>query len=769
MSSSTVVPYHQTLPRDLTAGLVVFLVALPLCLGIALASNAPLFSGLVAGIVGGIVVGAISGSQTSVSGPAAGLTAIVAVQIATLGSFEAFLAAVVIAGVIQIGLGIARAGFIAAYFPTSVIKGLLAAIGTILILKQIPHLFGHDTDPDGEMSFFQPDRQTTFSAIGEAFEHIHPGAGLVGMVCLAFLVVWERVPSLKSIRVPAPLLVVLVGVVINEAMSLVAPGWAIETTHLVQVPVASSLGEFTGFFQLPDFASLAQPAVYTAAVTIALVASLETLLNLEAVDNLDPRRRQSPPSRELLAQGIGNVTSGMLGGLPVTSVIVRSSVNINSGAETKLSAISHGVLLLVCVMAAPTLLNRIPLAALAAILIVTGFKLANPKLVKQLWKEGPYQFIPFIATVVAIVLTDLLLGILIGLAIALSFILHSNLRMPIRRYVERHLTDEIIHIQLSEQMSFFKRAALAQALEEVPAGGRVMIDAEGADFIDPDILDLLQDYQNKTAPARGIEVSSVGFREKYAIEDRIGFIDYSTRELQEATTPEQVLEMLLEGHQRFRQGRRLLSRDLARQVNGTAKGQHPLGVILSCIDSRVPTELIFDLGVGDVFSARVAGNLPSPEILGSVEYGCVVARAKLVVVMGHTRCGAVTEAVRLACSDVAIAEVTGCRHVEHVLESIQQCFDPELTRGIAEWPKERRDEFVEEVVRRNVRHTVRALAEQSESLAQLVRQGQLMIIGAIYDVADGGLELLRQDALTAATIDSALASPLSNEVRSVRA
>lgn len=741
------------LSRDLTASVVVFLVALPLCLGIALASNAPLFSGLVAGIVGGLIVGALSGSHTSVSGPAAGLTAVVAAQISALGSFEAFLMAVVLAGGIQIALGVARAGFIAAYFPTSVIKGLLAAIGTILILKQIPHLFGHDTDPDGEMSFIQPDHETTFSAVGEALQHIHPGAAMVGLLCLAVLILWDRIPRLKALIVPAPLVVVVLGVAVNSVLSALAPGWAISTAHLVQVPVASSIGEFAGFFSLPDFAALSNPVIYTAAFTIALVASLETLLNLEAVDNLDPRQRHSPPSRELVAQGVGNMASGLLGGLPVTSVIVRSSVNINSGAESKLSAILHGGLLFGCVLLAPTLLNSIPLSALAAILIVTGFKLASPKLVKQLWHEGPYQFVPFIVTVVAIVLTDLLIGILIGLGVAIGFILNSNLRMPIRRYVERHLSEEIVHIQLPEQVSFLKRAALTQALDNVPAGGHLLIDAEGSDYIDPDVLDLLEDFQNKTAPARGIEVSRVGFRSKYDLDDRIGYIDYSTRELQSATTPDQVLDILKEGHQRFRQGKRLLSRDLTRQINGTAQGQHPLGVILSCIDSRVPTELIFDLGVGDVFSVRVAGNISSRKILGSIEYGCTVAGAKLVLVMGHTRCGAVTEAVKLASSTAPVQDVTGCQHVEHVLSDIQECFDVAECRDIAEWPADERDAFIHDVVKRNVLRTARSLVERSPGLAALVRDGRLIVIGAIYDVTTGDIHFLEDEALRDTTIE----------------
>ena len=345
------------------------------------------------------------------------------------------------------------------------------------------------------------------------------------------------------------------------------------------------------------------------------MASLETLLNLEAVDKIDPRQRTSPPSRELLAQGIGNVVAGLVGGLPVTSVIVRSSVNINAGGRTKLAAIVHGVLLLVSVVLLPAWLNLIPLSCLAAILLVTGVKLASPALVKQMWDEGRYQFVPFAVTVVAIVLTDLLIGVLIGLAVSIGFILSSNVRRPIRRIVEKHLGGEVVRIELANQVSFLNRAALVRALDEVPRGGHVLLDAQSTDYIDPDVLDLIRDFKEQTAPARGVEVSLLGFRSKYQLQDQTQYVDYSTRELQSALTPQQVLQILKDGHERFRTGRRL-TRDLGRQVNATADGQHPLAVVLSCIDSRTPAELIFDLGVGDIFSVRIAGQHHQPEGAG---------------------------------------------------------------------------------------------------------------------------------------------------------
>lgn len=729
------------LSHDLTAGLVVFLVALPLCLGVALASNAPQFSGLLAGIIGGILVGILSGSHTSVSGPSAGVPAVVAAQIAALGSFQAFLLALVVAGLIQIALGIARAGFIAAFFPSSVVKGLLAAIGIILILKQIPHVLGHDPDPEGDLSFIQPDRENTFSELYQIIGDIQPGAAAIGILSIILLLVWDRIQRLKNSPVPAPLVVVVLGIVLNQIFNRMGPAWAIEPTHLVQVPVAESLSGMASFFQMPDFSHWNNPAIYTAAITLALVTSLETLLNLEAVDKLDPRQRTSPSNRELLSQGVGNIVSGMIGGLPITSVIVRSSVNINAGCRTKLSAIFHGVLLLFCVIFLPTWLNQIPIACLAAILFVTGLKLASPVLVRQMWTGGKYQFAPFALTVVSIVLTDLLIGVLIGLVLTMGFILWSNVRRPIRRIVEKHLGGEVIHIELPNQVSFLNRAALASVLDQVPPGGHVLIDAEGTDYIDPDILDLIRDFQEQTGPARGVEVSLRAFRRKYQIHDRIQYIDYSTRQLQSSLTAQQVLSILKDGNERFRTGHRL-TRDLSRLVNATAAGQHPLAVVLSCIDSRVPVELIFDLALGDVFSVRVAGNVTSRKVLGSAEYGCAVAGARLVLVLGHTRCGAVGAAVDVVCSAKSAQEMTGCTHLDHVVDDIRQSVDLASCRDLDKLAPAARQEVVDGIARRNVLHSVEMMRAHSPTLDRLVREERIAIVGAMYDVTTGIVEYL---------------------------
>ena len=456
----------------------------------------------------------------------------------------------------------------------------------------------------------------------------------------------------------------------------------------------------------PDFSQWVNPAVYTAALTLAIVASLETLLNLNAADRLDPQQRISPPSQELLAQGIGNVACGLVGGLPVTSVIIRSSVNVIAGGKTKLATVVHGALLLVSVPLIPAWLNTIPLSCLAAILLMTGIKLASPALMKQMWNEGRYQFIPFAATLTAIVFTDLLIGIVIGLVVAIGFILNSNMRRPVRRFVEKHLGGDVVHIELANQESFLNRAALSHVLAEVPRNGRVLLDAENTDYIDPDVLDLIRDFKEQTGPARSIDVSLIGFRNEYKFDDQIQYVDYSTRELQAALTPQQVLQILKDGHERARTGRRL-TRDFSRQVRATAGGQHPLAVTLSCIDSRTPVELIFDLGMGDIFSIRVAGNITSREVLASAEYGCAVAGAKLMLVIGHTRCGAVSAAVKFLGARLTAAEATGCQHLDSIVNEIQQsaagmtaqaASEPSLTAALT---------IVDAVARENVLRVVK--------------------------------------------------------------
>lgn len=729
-------PLSVTLPRDAAAGVAIFLVALPLCLGIAHASGAPLSAGLLSGILGGLVVGALSGSHKSVAGPAAGLTATVAAQIAVLGSFEAFLLATVIAGAFQVALGAMRLGFIAAFFPFSVIKGLLAAIGLLLVLKQIPHVLGHDSDVEGEMSFAQPDHENTFSELGAMLFDIQPGAALIGLASLAMLALWSRSAALKKLPISSALVVVVVGVAINAVLRQTGSAWALEAAHLVQVPVAPDFAAVFGFLRHPDFSQLTNPAILPAALTIAVVATLETLLNLDAIDRIDPDQRRSPPNRELVAQGIGNITAGLLGGLPMTTVVVRSSVSINAGGRTRLATILHGALLLLCVVTMPRWLSEIPLAALAAILLTTGFKLADPALFRQMWAEGQRQFLPFVATILAIVATDLLTGMLAGLGVAILFILHSNLRRPLKRVVEKHASGDVLRIELANQVSFLNRASLAATLHAVPRGGNVLLDARDTDYIDPDIRDLITDFCDTTAKAHGVQVSLVGFQDHYQFRDRIRYIDYSSREVQNGLTPGAVLDILREGNRRFLAGERI-ERDYSRQIHSTSTGQFPMAVVLSCIDSRAPAETVLDLGLGDIFSARIAGNIVQDGLLGSMEYACVVAGSKLIVVMGHTACGAVHAAVGLLAAGRSAAEATGCGNLDGLVAEIQTVIDPATCKADDQWLPDEKAAYANEVSRRNVLRTIREIRRRSEALDKLVRDERIAIVGAIYNVGSG--------------------------------
>jgi MFS superfamily sulfate permease-like transporter len=496
--------YIKGLPNDIMSSLVVFLVALPLCLGIALASNAPLFSGIIAGIAGGIVVGIASKSHLSVSGPAAGLTAIVAAAVVLLQSWESFILAVVICGVIQLLLGFLKAGIIGDYVPGSVIKGMLAAIGLILILKQVPHLVGYDANFEGDEAFRQSNKENTFSGLSSALNHITPVAALIGISCLLFHFAWEKfIANKKGVLrlLPAPLIIVLTGVFINYYFVQSNSAYALGKDHLVNLPVASSANEFFSFFRTPDWSKLFNADVLKVGATLALVASLESLLSIEAVDDLDPYQRVTPTNRELKAQGLGNIVSGLIGGLPVTSVIVRSSANVNAGAKTKMSTIYHGVLLLLCVAFIPKFLGMIPNAALAAILIYTGYKLAKPSLFRAFYKKGWDQFLPFIITIAAILLTDLLKGVVIGIGAGLFFILRSNFKTSVLV-----VNDENSYLfRLRKDVSFMNKAIIKQKLEKVPANAYVMIDTVRADFIDKDVVETIEDFMLH-APLKNIKV-----------------------------------------------------------------------------------------------------------------------------------------------------------------------------------------------------------------------------------------------------------------------
>ena len=503
---------------DLPASIIVFFVAVPLCLGIALASGAPLFAGIIAGIVGGIVVGIASGSPLGVSGPAAGLAVIVLTSIASLdGSWTAFLTAVVLSGVIQVVLGYAKAGFVAYFFPSSVIKGMLTGIGLLIILKQIPHALGWDKDPVGDDAFLQADGQNTFSEILQAFEFITPGALLIGAISLAILILWDKVLVKKHKIfqiIQGPIVVVFLGILMNYFFQQGILNFSLASDQVVRLPVPNSVAEFLGQFTLPDFTALANPEVYKVALIIAVVGSLETLLCVEATDKLDPDKRVTPTNRELKAQGLGNIVSGLIGGLPITQVIVRSSANISFGGKTKMSTIIHGLLLLLCAVTIASVLNMIPLASLAAILLMVGYKLAKPALFKEMYKLGWEQFIPFAATVTVILLTDLLRGIITGMILGGFYALRHSYRnsYQLKNVVTTEEGLEVHHIVLAEEVSFFNKASVIQVLDGIPANSKVIIDCTNSKSIDYDVAEFIKNYQIN-AKTKNITVQKINFIE----------------------------------------------------------------------------------------------------------------------------------------------------------------------------------------------------------------------------------------------------------------
>ncbi|MFT6850979.1 MAG: MFS superfamily sulfate permease-like transporter [Sphingobacteriales bacterium] len=512
------------LKKDIPASIVVFFVALPLCLGIALASGAPLFSGLISGIIGGIIVGSLSGSNIGVSGPAAGLAAIVLTAIGTLGGYENFLLAVVLGGAIQLLFGVLKAGIIGYYFPSSVIKGMLTGIGIIIILKQIPHFFGYDADPQGDFAFFQIDGENTFSELFKMVNYITPGSAIIGMIGLAILILWDKVLTKKSKVfqvIQGPLVAVAAGIIFYIFTK--DSDIAIAQSHLVSVPVPKDLDSFIGQFSMPNFGAIGNPQIWVVAFTIALVASLETLLCVEATDKLDPHKNVTPTNRELLAQGTGNILSGLVGGLPITQVIVRSSANIQSGGRTKVSAIIHGFLILISVMLIPTLLNKIPLSVLAAILLIVGYKLAKPALFKHMYNLGWKQSIPFAVTVIGIVFIDLLYGIGLGLAIGVVVILIKSFQNS--HFLHKEDTAKEggkIKMRLAEEVTFINKGTILKELDQLPGNTNLELDVTRTTYLDYDIIEILEDFAIK-AKERKINIKLI--TEDGTVENPTSYID----------------------------------------------------------------------------------------------------------------------------------------------------------------------------------------------------------------------------------------------------
>lgn len=721
--------------NDFSASIVVFLVAIPLCLGIALASNVPLFSGLLAGIIGGVIVGSLSQSHVSVSGPAAGMIAVVLAGSHELGGFNAFLAALVLAGVFQLIIGKAKAGFIADYVPTAVIHGLLAAIGILIIIKQIPFAVGFFAKKQMLVDEVKlSDEILNFSPLFYFKEHLSMGAIAITTLSLLVLLMWDKVPSKRLQMVPAPVVVVILGIVANALFREFIPILHLSASeYLVTIPNISSLAELKPHMNFPDFSILLNPKAYYFALLIALVASIETLLNLEAAEKIDPKKRYCSRDKELMAQGIGNTLSGLLGGLPITSVIVRTSVNVQSGNKTKLSAIFHGLLIMVAVLLIPNWLNAIPLSSLAAILIFVGFKLASHKTFISMYQKGKETFLPFVITVVAIIGTNLLTGVLCGLFVSLFWIMKESSKPTFKIKKEAFPCSLVNRITLPEQVTFLNKASLIQSLRALPDNANVILDARQTHHIDYDIVEVIEDFSRNLSAEKNISLRLEGFAKKLPFNPREDFVNVTTLTVQKSLTPEKVIDILKSGNERFLKNQ-LINRNFNQQVSLTATAQHPIAMVLSCIDSRVPVERVFDVGVGDIFVSRVAGNVISPDILASIEFAVCVAGAKLIIIMGHSGC----RAIQTACDSQADGHIKGLldkiqpavRNVENQLDKLA---NP--------------DDFYQKVTEENVQLSKKALIAQSPKLSAHLAKGEVGLIGAIYDVKTGQVRFdnLRHD------------------------
>ena len=711
------------LKYDFPAGIAVFLIAIPLSLGIALASGAPLFAGLIAGILGGIVIAPISGSALGISGPTAALAIIVASAIEKLG-FNGFLLALLIAGILQIIMGLFKAGVIAYYFPSSVINGMLSGIGIVLCLKQIPHAIGYDQDYEGDTAFFQSDNYSSFTELVNMLSYSSLTAFLIALISLAILILWEQ-PFMKKYSFfqlfQGVLIAITVSILINQNLLHFYPEWALKNNHLVTLPLLENTSDLLNQLHFPDFDQIYNPAIYLIALTLAVVASLKTLLSVEAVDKMDPLKRVTCPNRELIAQGIGNTFSGLLGGLPLAQIVVRSSVGIQSGGKTKATSIISGLLLLFAVLLIPQLLNQIPLASLASVLLVVGYKLVRPESFKVMYKAGAYHFVPFCLTILGMIFTDLLLGLLIGLIAALFSILLENYKSAFY-FNESYIGNKTI-IRFSEHVSFLNKANIKQTLEKLADNSELIIDATRSKFIDYDIFEIIQDFKIE-AKRKNIKLSIENLR-GYGVLKPLENVRAPNYNSQRALTPRKVLNLLKEGNERFVSNLRS-NRNLLEQINDTQQGQFPIAIILSCMDSRTSVELIFDQGLGDVFSTRIAGNVINDDILGSMEYACMLAGSKLIVVLGHSHCGAIIG----ACDHVELDHLSGL--LEKIKPAVNAVEIDESTRVTGD-----NENLVQKVANKNVELNVQLIRTKSPLLAAMESNSEIAIVGAMYDIETG--------------------------------
>ncbi len=719
MVKNTQIYLKRSFKQDFLASIVVFLVAIPLCLGVALAAGAPIYSGLISGIVGGIVVGLLSQSQLSVSGPSAAIVAIIMSAISQLQHYEAVLLAIFIAGLLQILAGYKKCGFFADFLPNNVIQGMLSAIGILLILKQIPLAFTI-TKNFGELKDVLID-----SAEGIGFHplmnlsfHLNSGGFILSLTSLGIMLLMEKSkkPFLKAI--PSAIVVVITGSLLNQWFIHQKSIFSQYFPLMVNIPQYENLTHIGLSLAKPDWSQWLNPQIYFFALLIAAVISLESLMNINATEKMDPRHQAVNKDRELWAQGVGNAIAALVGGIPLSSVIVRTSVNIQSNAKTKISTIFHGFFLLLSFCFIPHVLNQIPLCVLSSILIFTGYKLTKPKIYIHVYQQGMNRFLPFLVTLISIIYFNLLIGIVLGLITHLFFILRSNSQARIDIIQEMYPQGITNRLVLPQQTTFLNKASLIAELKSIPMNSQLIIDARYTEFMDKEIIEYLEEFKEHLAPQKNISLNLMGFKSDYTMHDHIDFINVTTFDAQSILTPSQVLDILKQGNQRFLKNQRI-HRSTIMDIQHTAQTQYPIAVVLGCIDSRVPVETIFDMTFGDLFCIRIAGNVVNDDILASIEYACHIIGAKLIVVLGHTRCGAITA----ACQNIEEG------HITQLLNKIKP--------AIHIHTKNQSSPDIQNITHLNIAHSMLEIKSRSPILADLLNQNKIDVVGAVYDVTTG--------------------------------
>lgn len=715
---------RKSLKFDISAGIVLFLVAIPLCLGIALASNAPILSGIIAAIIGGIIVGFLSSSNISVTGPTPAMAAFTILAIGELQGFNVFLLALLFAGIFQILLGIIRSGFIAEYLPYNVIQGVLCAIGILLIIKQLPFTFTTATNlVEMKQYLLEMTEVLTTHDLFTLSYPLNTGAIIISLVTISILIAFDNLKKAK-LKISGPIIAILFAFLLNELFIYFRPDIAQQSLQLIFFPDFANIKELSSILTFPDFSAITNPKVFIIAILLSFVASMESLISIKAIKRLTKNRHYVSIDRELASQGVGNLTSGILGGLPMTVAIIQSSINNEARAKSKLATIIHGVLILLTIFLFPEFLNRIPISALATILVYTGYKLTKPSIYVDIFKQGIDRSIPFIATIIGILIFNLMIGLTLGLILSLFFILKSNSQVRLDIIQEHYPSGVTNRLILPQHTTFLNKASIVAELQAMPQNSQLIIDARYADYIDKEIIEFIKLFKEQQASKRKISINLIGFKDSYDIHDYIDFINVTTYDIQSALTPEEVLVILKEGNQRFLNDTNI-HRSTKIDIKYTAKTQHPIAVILACIDSRVPVETIFDMSFGDIFCIRIAGNIINDDILASIEFATAIAKAKLIVVLGHTGCGAISA----ACDDVE----TG--HMTQLLKKIKPAINAETTTTSNRSSKNL--QFVSNVTEFNIANTLLEIYNSSGILQTLIKDNTVAIVGAVYDIKTG--------------------------------